>query len=218
MRHLPQVRSLQIVQAREGWLSIKKMGSNTDQRGSCFSGSFMQVNLSQVSGPHSFSIRTLVWMPESWWSWVFSFLVRVLPVPSKPEPDLFPPHLDLKRVFVLLWGFLTFVECLELSWITQTSVFVLKDFKKLTKDSQFYRPYFHRPPNLPRTTSASQANASPLPVACPNVRRVECYNRDASAASSDHHPSYRQPWGPDFQLTCWSPRTTRGPNLRTLPN
>ena len=45
-------------------------------------------------GPTVSLFRTLVWMPEFWWSWVFSFLVRVLPVLSKPEPNLFPPHFE----------------------------------------------------------------------------------------------------------------------------
>lgn len=57
----------------------------------------------------------------------------------------FPHTWTWKGSSVLLWGFLTFIECLELSWITQTLVFVLKDFKKLTKDSQLYRPYFTDP-------------------------------------------------------------------------
>ena len=132
---------------------------------------FSQVPLCNLifpryQGPTLFLFRALVWMPESWWSWVFSFLVHVLPVLSKPEPDSYQYFQSLSLIYfphtwtwkgssVLLWGFLTFIECLELSWITQTLVFVLKDFKNLTKDSQFYRPYFHRPPNLPSTTSAS---------------------------------------------------------------
>ena len=40
--------------ASEVWLSIKKVGSATIGRGgSSFSGSFMHMNLSQVSGSHS---------------------------------------------------------------------------------------------------------------------------------------------------------------------
>lgn len=81
-----------------------------------------------------FSIRTLVWMPEYWWSWVFSILYVSYQYLQSLSLIIFPHTWTWKGFSVLLWGFLTFIECLELSWITQTSVFVLKkDFKKLTK-------------------------------------------------------------------------------------